>query len=164
MSEIETTAIGEALYSVWHRCWDACQDPDDPYGRKPTHRCYELLEYPITKVTAKRIYFRHPRGTARERERDYFIARDEFTVERADGTTGIAYHSSLRELLYLDPNACPRWRNQVERLERLANQPTVSELRKAMANAHPDRGGDRESFETARRAYLAARARAGVSA
>jgi hypothetical protein len=62
MDEITTTNAGAAklghLYSLWHRCWDACQDPDDPYGRKPTHRCYEVVTWPITKVTAKRIYFR----------------------------------------------------------------------------------------------------------
>ena len=40
MDEIATSAIGDALFSRVHRCWDACQDPDDPFGRKPTHRCY----------------------------------------------------------------------------------------------------------------------------
>jgi hypothetical protein len=151
MDEIAQSDIGEALYSIYHRCWDACQDPDDPYGRKPTHRCYALITYPIVKVTAKRIYFRHPQGTAMERDRIYHIDRAKFAAD------GHAYHRAIREGLYLTPDLIHYWQQQEDKVARLGTPKTVSELRREMADAHPDRGGSRDTFMAARATYLRAK-------
>ena len=137
--DLDTCAEPEFLYRLYYRCADACQDPDDPYGRKPTHRCYEVIAYAITKVTATRIYFRDGY------DRRYFIDRAKFAAD------GRAYHCKLAEVLHLAPPEIPG-RTRVE-------PKSVSELRREMADAHPDRGGNRDTFQEARSRYLAAKAR-----
>lgn len=128
------------LYRVWNRCFDGCWDYDFG-GIKPDHQCYQTLPFTVTKTTAKRIYFRDDRG------RNYFIAREAFrTDERGDV---VAFHRGLLELLYLNE---PTWHIRVHK--------TLADLRRDMADAHPDRGGTRETFQAARRRYTTARAAA----
>ncbi len=134
--EITKPADPTHLYRLWYRCSDGCQDPGDPYGRSPDHRCHSVIPYRITKVTEKRIYFRD------HYSRSYFIARAAFDDE------GHAFHRGLRERLHLTPPEIPgsNWTAR-----------TLSVLRREMADAHPDRGGDRDTFMAARRRYVAAR-------
>lgn len=140
MTDIVTDPTPPALYMLWHRCWDTCQDPGDPYGRSPDHVCWEVHEYPITKVTATRIYFRERRGG-----RNYFLQRDAFDAE------GRAYHRRvLGGALHLTPPEVPSRAKPV----------SLADLRRAMADAHPDRGGDRDTFMAARGRYEAAKRRA----
>lgn len=135
--------VGTALYGLFYRCWDACQDADDPYGRSPDHRCYIVTTFPVTKTTATRIYFRVVSGTEMQREKGYFIARAAFNAD------GKAYHRGLAENLYLSP----------PEIQSRPQPKTVAQLRREMADAHPDRGGDRHAFQLARARYLAAKAR-----
>lgn len=131
-----------ALYALHYRCRDACQDPGDPYGRSPDHRCHDVASYPVTKVTAQRIYFHGGTYcTKNERERTYFVSRSAFDAE------GRARHRALGDVLHLTPPEIPR----------RAKPASLSDLRRQMADSHPDRGGDRDTFQAARNRYLAAR-------
>lgn len=153
-TEATTTLNQQWLYFVWDTCWDGCWDRDtdgswrhitmlSPEVRR-NHNCREIRTYPITKVTAKRIYFRD--NTVRQRE--HFIGRATFHADDRGDT--VAYHQRLRELLYLNE---PTWH--------LKPKPkSIADLRREMADAHPDRGGDRHSFTEARRRYLQARSSA----
>lgn len=160
MNDLTTTSgVGDALYGLYHRCWDACQDPDDPYGRKPTHRCWEITEYPIVKVTERRIFFREERGGPGY-DRNYSIDRAKFDIPGCEQKKP-AYHPRLRELLYLTPDI-PTFVEQEARVQARVQaaddaRRSIPELRRAMADAHPDRGGDRDTFMAARRRYLAAK-------
>lgn len=125
----------EHLYCLYYRCADACQDPGDPYGRSSDHRCYEILTYSVEKTTATRIYFRDWRGNS------YFVDR------RKIDDTGAVYHHGVRDRLHLTPPEIPT----------RAKPRTLAELRREMADAHPDRGGDRDAFQAARARYENAR-------
>jgi hypothetical protein len=81
-----------------------------------------------------------------EQERTYFIDRSAFDAD------GNAHHRGLRELLHLTRPEIPGGGTRPE-------PKTISELRREMADAHPDRGGDRDAFMAARGRYLAAKAR-----
>lgn len=76
-----------------------------------------------------------------------FIHRDAF-----DGD-GSVYHAKVREVLYREP--------PLVRAARRVSDPNLADLRKAMADAHPDRGGNRDDFQQARASYLRAKQRAG---
>lgn len=137
MTDIVTDLTATALYELYYRCADACQDPDDPYGRSPDHVCHSITVYGITKVTAERFYFGDWRG------RSYFIARTAFDQD------GRAFHRGLRTFLHLTEPEIPRRPKPV----------SLSDLRRQMADAHPDRGGDRDTFQAARARYIAAKGR-----
>lgn len=136
MADIATLPDLGCLYRLHDRCWDGCWDYDFG-GIKPDHQCYSVLSYPILKATAKRIYFKD------WCDRKYFIDRAAFDAE------GAAYHRGLRERLHLTPPEVPAQ----------SKHKTVSELKREMAEAHPDRGGTDEAFIAARRRYLRATGR-----
>lgn len=124
MAELERT---EYLYELWDTNWD-----DGPLGN------YRVLRHPITKKTAKRIYF--TRGGARTA----FIDR-----QQIEATGEIFYRPIARTLYLREPEIPGR-----------PKSPSLTELRQVMADAHPDRGGSDEAFIAARARYEAARARA----
>lgn len=126
MSEVAAT---EYLFELWDTNWD-----DGPLGN------YQILRYPITKKTAKRIYFTFTNG------RTGFVNRQRI---EADGE--IYYGPTLHRLHLTLPEIPHR-----------SKSPSLPELRKAMADAHPDRGGNDSEFIAARQRYE--RARMGASA
>lgn len=113
-------APAEFLYELWDANWD-----DGPLGN------YQLHRHPITKKTAKRIYFTYLNG------RPGFVDRQK--IEAA----GEIHHGYSRRRLHLTPPEIPS----------RPQRPSLAELRKAMADAHPDRGGTNEAFIAARRRY-----------
>ncbi|WP_042389674.1 hypothetical protein [Streptacidiphilus melanogenes] len=100
---------------------------------------YEILRWPITKKTAKQVH-----------------VRDEY------GKTSIFNRQQLEADGYV---WSPRWHTTLWLKEPAvatsAKKPTLSELKQAMADAHPDRGGSDEAFIAARQKYETARRRAG---
>lgn len=119
-------AAAEFLYELWDANWD-----DGPLGN------YQVLAHPITKKTARRIYF------TRNGSRAAFVDRQQIEA------TGEIFYRPIARTLYLAPPEIPA----------RPKPPSLPELRKAMANAHPDRGGSDEAFIAARTRYEAARAR-----
>lgn len=111
-----------------YELWDANWD-DGPLGN------YQILAHPIRKKTAKRIYFTYLNGRAG------FLDRQR--IEAA----GEVLHGYTRRRLHLAPPEIPHQ----------SKPPSLPELRKAMADAHPDRGGTNEAFIAARRRYERAR-------
>ncbi|MFJ8871057.1 hypothetical protein ACIRD6_35560 [Streptomyces sp. NPDC102473] len=111
-----------------YELWDANWD-DGPLGN------YQVLCWEITKKTPKRIYFDrngHPGFVDRQR------------IE-ADGEIR---HGYTRRLLHLKPPEIPG----------RPKPPSLPELKQAMADAHPDRGGTDAAFIAARARYEQARA------
>lgn len=116
-----------------YELWDANWD-DGALGN------YQILRHEITKKTPKRIYFTYGNG------RTGFVDRQKIEAE------GEIYHGyTLRRLLLTPPEIPSRPKPE-----------SLAELRKAMADAHPDRGGSDEAFIAARTRYEQARARASV--
>jgi len=116
----------EYLYELWDANWD-----DGPLGN------YKILRHPITKKTAKRIYFTYLNG------RSGFVNRQRIEAD------GEIYHGyTCRRLHLAEPEIPTR-----------PAPPSLPELRKAMADAHPDRGGSDEAFITARKRYETAKRR-----
>lgn len=110
-----------------YELWDANWD-DGPLGS------WQILRHEITRKTAKRIYFTFHGRTA-------FVDRQQI---EADGE--IFYRPTARRLYLAEPE--------------IPHQPkplSLPELRKAMADAHPDRGGTDEAFIAARQRYERAR-------
>jgi hypothetical protein len=125
MSDLAAT---EYLYELWDANWD-----DGPLSN------YQILAHPITKKTAKRIYFTYSTGG----HRSGYVDRQK--IEAA----GEIYHGyTLRRLHLTQPEIPHR-----------PKPPSLPELRKAMADAHPDRGGTDEAFIAARTRYEQARSR-----
>jgi len=115
----------EYLYQLWDANWD-----DGPLGN------YQILRHPITKKTAKRIYFTLTNG------RSGFVNRQKIEAD------GEIYHRYTLRRLHLTPPEIPS----------RSKPPSLPELRKAMADAHPDRGGTGAEFIAARQRYERARA------
>ena len=116
-----------AAVEFLYELWDANWD-DGPMGNWQIHR------NPITRKTARRIYFtRHGHSGFVDRQR----------IE-ADGEI---WHRSLARYLHLTPPEIP---NEPK-------PPSLTELKAAMAAAHPDVGGTDEAFIAARRRYEAAK-------
>jgi hypothetical protein len=115
----------EYLYELWDANWD-----DGPLGN------YKILAHPVTKKTAKRIYFTYSTGG----HRAGFVDRQRIEAD------GAIYHGYTLRRLHLTPPEIPT----------RPRPPSLPELRKAMADAHPDRGGSDEAFIAARRRYEAA--------
>lgn len=113
-----------------YELWDTNWD-DGPLGN------YQVLAHPVTKKTPKRIYFK--RGGSRTA----FVDRQQ--IEAA----GEIFYRPIARTLYLEPPEIPT----------RPKPASLPELRKAMADAHPDRGGTDEAFIAARTRYEAARAR-----
>lgn len=110
-----------------YELWDANWD-DGPLGNYQVHR------HEITRKTAKRIYFNLRGRTA-------FVDRQQI---EADGETFYRPHS--RTLYLAEPEIPGR-----------PKPPSLPELRKEMADAHPDRGGTDAEFIAARKRYEQAR-------
>jgi hypothetical protein len=122
-----TTAVRvEFLYELWDANWD-----DGPLGN------YQVLAHPITKKTAKRIYFTYCTGG----HRAGFVDRQK--IEAA----GEVYHGYTRRRLHLTEPEIPS----------RPKPPSLPGLKAAMAAAHPDRGGTHEAFIAARKRYETAR-------
>jgi hypothetical protein len=115
----------EFLYELWDANWD-----DGPMGN------WQILQHPITKKTAKRIYF------TRNGSRAAFVDRQQIEA------TGEIFYRPIARTLYLAPPEIPS----------KPKPPSLPELRKAMADAHPDRGGTDADFIAARQRYERARA------
>lgn len=112
-----------------YELWDANWD-DGPLGN------YQILRHEITRKTAKRIYFTYGNGRAG------FVDRQKIEAD------GEIYHGSTMRRLHLAPPELPD----------RPKPPSLPELRKAMADAHPDRGGSDEAFIAGRQRYERARA------
>lgn len=119
-------AATEYLYELWDANWD-----DGPLGN------YQILAHPITRKTAKRIYF------TRGGSRPAFVDRQRIEAD------GEIFYRPIARTLYLRPPEIPHQ----------PKPPSLPELRKAMADAHPDRGGTDEAFIAARQRYERARAK-----
>ena len=115
-----------------YELWDANWD-DGPLGN------YQILRHPITKKTPKRIYF--TRGGSRAA----------FVDRRQIEANGEIFYRPIARTLYLAEPQIPG----------RPKPPSLPELRKAMADAHPDRGGTDEAFIAARQRYEHARAAEG---
>lgn len=113
-----------------YELWDANWD-DGPLGN------YQILRHEITRKTPKRIYFTYGNG------RSGFVDRQRIEAD------GEIYHGYTLRRLHLAPPEIPTQ----------AKPPSLPELRRAMADAHPDRGGSDEAFIAAQQRYEAARAR-----
>ncbi|WP_331764450.1 hypothetical protein [Streptomyces anulatus] len=111
-----------------YELWDANWD-DGPLGN------YKVLRHEITKKTARRIYF------VMNGSRSAFVDRQRIEAD------GEIRHGYTRRLLHLNPPEIPGQRES----------PSLPELKQAMADAHPDRGGTDEAFIAARARYERAR-------
>ena len=145
------------LYYLRWVCWQDC--------RPEPHDCYELAACPVTRVTAKRIYFRGADNGAKWlREREWFVSRRE--IEGTGNPVGQllagggVYHRALRQVLHLTPPERPTLGQQLRKFieSEGAEQKSVAELRKEAADLHPDRGGDPEAFRIAYARYTHAKA------
>lgn len=123
------------LYYEWWACWDWCPSGD--------HDCYVIHACPVTRITAKRIYFRgSPDGPRWLEEQEMFVERA--AIER----DGDIYHRGMREILSLEPPVRRDHRRQSK---------SLAELRREMAKLHPDVGGDPDEFRAAYARYFAAK-------
>ena len=113
-----------------YELWDANWD-DGPLGN------YQVLAHPITKKTPKRIYFSYSTGV----HRAGYVDRQKIEAD------GEIYHGYTMRRLHLAPPEIPS----------RPKPPSLPELRKAMADAHPDRGGSDAEFIAARARYERAR-------
>lgn len=111
-----------------YELWDANWD-DGPLGN------YQILRHEITRKTPKRIYF------TRGGSRPAFVDRQQIEAD------GQIFYRPIARTLYLAPPEIPS----------RPKPPSLPELRKAMADAHPDRGGTDEAFIAARQRYEAAK-------
>ena len=100
--------------------------------------------YKVTRKTAKRVYY----VKDGYRNSEGFV--DRATLER-DGKVELRYEYAFQDgrTLYAQPPPIP---------DRGPRPADLSALKRAMADAHPDRGGDRDTFQAARTAYHRAKA------
>jgi hypothetical protein len=116
-------APAEFLYELWDANWD-----DGPLGN------YQIHRHPITKKTARRIYF-------------VLSGRSGFVDRQKIEADGEIYYGRSMHRLHLAPPEIPT----------RPKLPRLAELKAAMAAAHPDRGGSDEAFIAARQRYEKAR-------
>jgi hypothetical protein len=117
-----------AVAEYLYELWDANWD-DGPMGN------WQILKHEITKKTPKRIYFVMGNG------RSGFVDRQKIEAD------GEVYHGYTLRRLHLAPPEIP---HQPKRA-------SLPDLKQAMADAHPDRGGTDEAFIAARHRYERAR-------
>jgi hypothetical protein len=115
-----------------YELWDANWD-DGPLGN------YQILRWEITKKTAQRIHF-------------VVNGRPGFVDRQRIEANGEIFHRRFARLLHLAPPEIPG----------VPKPPSLPELKAAMADAHPDRGGTDTAFIAARRRYERARLAAGA--
>ncbi len=117
-----------------------------------------VQEVPIVKKTAKLIYYASDSWDRREAVvSPGCISREQLET---DGVIPIPGHrhrlGSAGHLFFAsrEDAEAALYQGKGERAERgWAGAPTIRELRRAMADAHPDRGGSAEQFIEARRRY-----------
>ncbi|MCX5285959.1 hypothetical protein [Streptomyces sp. NBC_00198] len=124
MADIANT---EFLYELWDANWD-----DGPFGN------WQILQHPITKQTARRIYFTYSTGG----HRAGFVDRQKIEAD------GEIYHGYTLRRLHL----------QMPEIPTRPKPATLAQLKAEMAEAHPDRGGTEDAFIAARKRYESARA------
>lgn len=122
------TGTDPAPREFLYELWDSNWD-DGPLGN------WQILRHEITRKTAKRIYF------TRCGYRKGFVDR-----QRIEANGEIFYRPIARTLYLAEPEIPHR-----------PKPPSLPELRKAMADAHPDRGGTDAEFIAARQRYERAR-------
>jgi hypothetical protein len=105
-----------------------------------------VVSFPITKKTAKRIYYVRSHRVPGDVEIGYIDRQELESKGEVWRRSGGWWEDDL--CLYAEPP-------DVE-LSR-PSEPDLAELKAAMAAAHPDRGGTSEAFIAARRRYVAAR-------
>jgi hypothetical protein len=116
---------------------------------------------PIVKKTAKLIYYASDSWDRREAVvSPGCVSREQFET---DGVIPIPGHrhrlGPAGRLFFASREAAEAalYRRKGEQAERVRPQaPSIRELRRAMADAHPDRGGSAEQFIEARRRYQTA--------
>ncbi|WP_328845466.1 hypothetical protein [Streptomyces sp. NBC_00258] len=117
----------------------------------------KVVRFPITKKTAKRIYYLRPRFL-------YMPGPDwePGYVDRQELERHGSVHVPYWHLLFAEPPELPSPRalRAGRRQPDSAPPPELKELKAAMAAAHPDRGGTSEAFIAARERYERARRRA----
>jgi hypothetical protein len=112
-----------------------------------------VVRFPITKRTAKRIYY--VRGETWNRDRTAqvpdigYVNRQELEEKGEVRNRGVHW-CRPDSRLYAAPPELEQHRQE---------QPDLGELKAAMAAAHPDRGGTNEAFRAARKAYVTVRDR-----
>ncbi|MFD3640676.1 hypothetical protein [Streptomyces griseus] len=111
------------------------------------------VKFPITRKTARRIYYLRPRGPiAHNVWEPGYIDRQEF--ER-HGHVRVPYWL----LLFAKPPVFPDVSLRQPQRHQPAPAPDLKALKAAMAAAHPDRGGTNAEFIAARQRYVQARDR-----
>jgi hypothetical protein len=117
----------------------------------------KVVQFPITKTTARRIYYLRPRFlymSGPDWESGY--------VDRQELERHGSVHVPYWHLLFAEPPELPT--AHTVRPRRLRPDPVAApdlkQLKAAMAAAHPDRGGTSEAFIAARDRYVRARRRA----
>jgi hypothetical protein len=156
MSATLTQQYTHLYYEHW-KCWDGC------FNAEP-HDCYAVMACPVTRVTAKRIYFRGADDGAKwRRESEMYINRA--AIEQGGDAVGRllsnggVYHRMMRVVLHLEPpqRESDSLRRVIKATARTPDKP-VAELRREAADLHPDRGGDPDAFRAAYARYARAKA------
>lgn len=157
----------------------AARPPSNSKDSKPIEYLYgdsygddiiRFVRFQVTKITAKRIYYRN--------DGEIFEVVDKWSGESIDyGGIRKLYRTGVgfvdRQKLEADGTVCNRGRHWIdgdyqlyaslellrERFAILAREskPDLAALKAAMAAAHPDRGGSNAAFIEARRAYVDAK-------
>ncbi|MFB7555348.1 hypothetical protein [Streptomyces brevispora] len=114
----------------------------------------QVVQFPITKKTARRIYYLRPRGpfTNGPDWEPGYVDRQE--LERHG-------HARVPDwfMVFAEPPELPETRLLHPQQHHAAPAPDLKALKAAMAAAHPDRGGNSEAFIAARQRYVQARDR-----
>ena len=120
-----------------------------------------VQEVPIVKKTAKLIYYTSNSWDRREAVvSPGCISREQFETAGVIPIPGQSHRPGPAGLFFASREAAEvaLYRGERERAEQAApHAPPIRELRRAMADAHPDRGGSAEQFIEARRRYETAR-------
>jgi hypothetical protein len=173
----ETSAgVVEYLYGAYWSSW-----VDDMTGDH--HK--EVIEFPVTKKTGKRIYYIRGQRSGEDPQIGYVSRQDLETDTRCPGAPDYdhrcehgyygshgeapgeirtsRYYDSDRHLFTTREAAEDYLYSREREREREQALPDLRQLRRQMADAHPDRGGTAEQFMAARERYKqAARARVAV--
>jgi hypothetical protein len=142
MSELAAPAAIDYIYAAYISSW--IDDMTGDHDRA-------VIPVRVIRRTAKRIYYVRPERFARRPAATGYI--DRLAFER-DGEIRTRHYYSCDYHLFAIKSAAEDYV-----FPSAATAPSLRELRMAMADAHPDRGGSREEFETARARYLRAKDR-----
>lgn len=135
-SNTTDTAPVQYLYGTYRYLSD-----DSRFGEE-----HGVVAFRVTKKTAKRIYYIRRAGWPGEEPELGYVDRQALEKDGKVRNRGVHWSASDSTLHAEPPDLTPH----------RAVPPDLSQLRREMADAHPDRGGDREQFEAARARYAAA--------